>query len=152
MPSTATTKETYIGLCDTTFKLRYRNHICSFRNERYKHATELNKYVWSLKDRNIAYNIKWRKLKQAKYYSNVNKRCSLCLWEKFFILCRPETSTLNRRNELASCCRHAWKMYLLSGDTSRNVLDIFSIVLYFQISSIVTVFSDSCLMIALHRA
>jgi len=36
--TTATTKETYIGLCDTTFKLRYRYHICSFRNERYNKA------------------------------------------------------------------------------------------------------------------
>ena len=35
--TTSTTKETYIGLCDTTFKLRYRNHMCSFRNERDKH-------------------------------------------------------------------------------------------------------------------
>ena len=52
--TTTTTKETYIGLCDTTFKLRYRNRICSFRNERYKHATELSKYIWSLKDQKIA--------------------------------------------------------------------------------------------------
>ena len=44
--TTPNTKETYIGLCDTTFKLRYRNHVCSFRNERYKHATELSKYIW----------------------------------------------------------------------------------------------------------
>ena len=56
--TTSTTKETYIGLCDTTFKLRYRNHICSFRNERYKHATELSKHIWSLKDQKIAYQIK----------------------------------------------------------------------------------------------
>ena len=41
--TTSTSRETYIGLCDTTFKLRYRN-----RNERYKHATELSKYVWGL--------------------------------------------------------------------------------------------------------
>ena len=40
--TTPTTKETYIGLCDTTFKLRFRNHLCSFRNERYKHATTLS--------------------------------------------------------------------------------------------------------------
>ena len=91
--TTATTKETYIRLCDTTFKLRYRNHICSFRNEWYKHATELSKYVWSLKDQNIAYDNKWRKVKQAKSYSNVNNRCNLCLWEKFFILYRLEMST-----------------------------------------------------------
>ena len=25
--TTSDTKETYIGLCDTTFKLRYRNHV-----------------------------------------------------------------------------------------------------------------------------
>ena len=67
----------------------------SFCNERYKHTTELSKYVWSLKDRNIAYDIKWRKVKQAKSYSNVNNRCNLCLWEKFFILCTPAMSTLD---------------------------------------------------------
>jgi len=109
---TPTTKETYIGLCDTTFKLRYRNHACSFRNERYKHATELSKYIWSLKDQNIKYDIKWRIVKQARSYSNVTKRCYLCSWEKFFILCKPEMSTLNSRNELASCGRHARKFLL----------------------------------------
>ena len=36
--TTTTTKETYIALCDTSFKLRYRNHVCSFCNEQYKHA------------------------------------------------------------------------------------------------------------------
>ena len=51
--TTPTSRETYIGLCDTTFKLRYRNHVCSFKNERYKHATELSKYIWSLKDKSI---------------------------------------------------------------------------------------------------
>ena len=40
---TPQSKETYIGLCDTTFKERYRNHTCSFRNERYKNVTELSK-------------------------------------------------------------------------------------------------------------
>ena len=108
--TTSTTKETYIGLCDTTFKLRYRNHICSFRNERYKHATEPSKHIWSLKDQKIAYQIKWRKIKQARSYSNVSKRCNLCLWEKFFLLRRPET--LNSRNELVSGCRHARKFLL----------------------------------------
>ena len=45
-------KETYIGLCNTTFKLNYRN-ICSFRNEWYKHTKELSKHIWSMKDKNI---------------------------------------------------------------------------------------------------
>ena len=77
--TTPTTRETYIGLCDTTFKLRYRNHICSFRNERYRKATELSKHVWNLKDQNIKFDIKWRKVKQACSYSNVTKKCNLCL-------------------------------------------------------------------------
>ena len=84
--ATATTKETYIGLGDTTLKLRYRNHICSFCNLRYKHATKLSKYIWNLKDQNITYDIKWQKVKQASSYSNVNKICNMCLWEKFFIM------------------------------------------------------------------
>ena len=93
-------------------KLRYRNHVSSFRNERYKHATELSKCIWSLKDKNAKYNIKWRKIKQASSYSNVTKRCNLCLWEKYFIICKPEMASLNKRNELSSCCRHVRKFLL----------------------------------------
>ena len=70
---TPQTEETYIGLCDATFKERYRNHTCSFRNEHYKNVTEFSKYVWSLKEKKINYHIKWRKVKQARLYSNVNK-------------------------------------------------------------------------------
>ncbi len=117
--------ETYIGLCDTPFKLRYRNHICSFLNERYSHicsflselyrnVTELSKHIWNLKDRNIEYNIKWRKIMRTRSYSKVTKSCNLCFWEKYFILCKPEMSTLNKRNELASSCRHSWKFLLKS--------------------------------------
>ena len=86
--------------------------ICSFRNGRYKHATELSKYIWSLKVRKIAYQIKWLKIKQARSYSNASKRYNLCSWKKLFILRIPEMSTLNSRNELASGCRHAGKFLL----------------------------------------
>ena len=112
--TTPQTKETYIGLCDTTFKECYRNRTCSFRNEQhYKIVTELGKHIWSLKERKINYQIKWWKVKQARSYSNVNKKCNLCLWEKYFIICKPEMSTLNRRNEMTSTCRHS-KKFLLS--------------------------------------
>jgi len=110
--TTSTSRETYIGLCDISFKLRYRNHVFSFKNERYKCATELSKYVWSLKDESILYNIKWRKVKQARSYSNVSKRCNVCLWEKYFIICKREMATLNNRNELISNCRHSKKFLL----------------------------------------
>ena len=114
---TSQTKETYIGLCDTTFKERYRNHTCSFRHERYKNVTELSKYIWSLKEQNINYQIKWKKVKQARSYSNANKKCNLCLWEKYLIICKPEMSTLNHRNEMTSTCRHSKKFLLSSAFT-----------------------------------
>ena len=69
--------------------------MCSFKKERYKHATELSKYIWSLKEKNVKYIIKWRKKKQAKSDTNVTKKCNLCLWEKYFVICKPEMSTLN---------------------------------------------------------
>ena len=68
-----TTRETYTGLCDTPFKLRYRTHTSSFRNERYRNATELSKQVWNFKDKNIQYNIKWHKIKQAQSLFQCNK-------------------------------------------------------------------------------
>ena len=83
--TTPTSRETYIGLCDRTHKLRFWNHVCWFKNERFKHATELSKFIWNLKDKSISYNIKWWKVKQARSYSNVSKRCNLCLWESILL-------------------------------------------------------------------
>ena len=104
--------QTYIGLTETTFKTRYLNHTSSFRNKHKKHATELSKHIWSLKDSNINYEIKWKILKKSQSYSNKTKRCNLCLHEKFLIICHPELCSLNRRNELISVCRHRKKFLL----------------------------------------
>ena len=41
------------GLTEGTFKKRYNNHTSSFRNEKHKHATELSKYVWELKELDV---------------------------------------------------------------------------------------------------
>ena len=64
-----------------------------------KHATELSKYVWSVKDKNILYNIKWRKVKQARSYSNV-PRDVICVYGKNISLsvnpkCRQSTTEEN---------------------------------------------------------
>ena len=76
------------------------------------HLRTRSKYIWSLKDKSILYNIKWWKVKQARSYSNVSKRCNLCLWKKYFITCKPEMSTLNNRSGLISNCRHSKKFLL----------------------------------------
>ena len=103
--TTETTTETYVGLA-TNFKERYRNHQTSFRH------SKLSKYVWNLQDAEKPFRIKWKVLKRCKPYSNISKKCNLCLYEKFIIICRKELCSLNRRNELASSCPHR-KRYVL---------------------------------------
>ena len=102
----------YIGLTDTTFKIRYNNHTSSFRNISKKHATELSKHIWHLKENNINYNIKWQIIRRANSYNTTTGTCNLCLWEKFYIIRNPNMATLNKRNELVSTCRHASKFLL----------------------------------------
>ena len=103
------TTETYIGLTENEFKLRFGNHQQSFRHDRYRTQTELSKHIWGLKDRGTNFEISWKILRHAKSYSNVAKRCSLCTMEKFFIICRSSMASLNKRTELISTCRHAAK-------------------------------------------
>ena len=106
--------ENYIGLTATTFKCRYNNHIASFRNESNRYATELSKYIWTLKDHNKKFELSRKIVNQAKPYSNFNKRCNLCTMEKFFIIYKPKMATLNNRCELVSKCRHSSKFLLIN--------------------------------------
>ena len=106
------TSETYIGLTANDFKTRYRNHTTSFRHAKHRNSTELSKHIWSLKDDNIDYVISWRIVSSSPSYNSSSKRCNLCLKEKFLIICRPELSSLNKRNELVSSCRHRNKALL----------------------------------------
>ena len=105
-------QETYVGLTEGTFKTRYLNHTSSFRNEKSKkrHRTEQTHLVF--KGINTRLSIKWKIIKKCQPYSNRTKRCNLCLYEKFIIICHPELSSLNR-NELVSTCRHR-KRHLLA--------------------------------------
>ena len=43
----------YFGICDTEFKTRLGNHKNSFKNRQKEKDTELPKYIWDLKDKNI---------------------------------------------------------------------------------------------------
>ena len=106
--------ESYVGLTDTEFKTRYGNHKQSFKKAAYRNQTELSKYVWQLKDKQIEYNISWKILAKSRAYSSSTKRCKLCTLEKYFIICCPQLATLNKRSELASSCRHNNKFLLKS--------------------------------------
>ena len=102
----------YIGSTATAFKTRYANHQTSMRHERHANATELSKYVWSLKRSEMEYSIKWEIKERARSYNNASKRCNLCTAEKLHILTADKSNTLNRRNELVSKCRHDRKYSL----------------------------------------
>ena len=103
--TTEATNESYVGLA-TNFKDRYRNHMTSFRHANRRNETELSKYIWTLKDARKPFRVQWKVLATCKPYDNMSKKCNLCLKEKFFIICRNDLCTLNKRNELASSCPH----------------------------------------------
>ena len=104
--------QTYVGLTENSFKTRYSNHKSSFSHANKRHNTELSNYIWSLKDKLTKFKVTWRILKHAASYNPTSNRCNLCLWEKYFIICKPGLASLNKRNELISSCRHAGKYAL----------------------------------------
>ena len=101
-----------MGLTEGEFKTRWNAHKHSFRNEKLENSTELSKCIWKLKKSDKTFQLSWEVLTRAKAYSNKNKRCNLCIMEKFYILYHPELASLNRRSELISCCRHATKFLM----------------------------------------
>ena len=90
----------------SNFKERYTNHQTSFRHPSKRNETELSTYIWDLKDLKKSFRVKWRILRSWQPYSNVSKKCNLCLQEKYFIIFRKDLSSLSKRYELASSCRH----------------------------------------------
>ena len=74
----------YIGLTETPFKERYRNHKCSFTNDQHKNNTELSKYVWVLKNENKTPTINWKIIKVI-YSKATSYFCILCFMEKLCI-------------------------------------------------------------------
>lgn len=104
--------ETYIGLTENTFKTRFGNHKASFNHASKQSSTELSKHIWDLKNNNIDFKIEWKIIKHANPYNNSTGKCNLCNLEKYYITCKPEMASLNKRNELISTCRHSSK-YLL---------------------------------------
>ena len=101
--------QTYLGLTETSFKNKFANYKSSFNDPSKRLSTELSKHVWHLKEAKLKFGITWKILKQTTPFSPISNRCNLRLWEKYFIICRPELATLNKRNELVTSCRHANK-------------------------------------------
>ena len=77
-------RKVYLGAAEGDFKQRYYNHKKSFRNRKYATETSLSKHIWEMKDKhNISPNLIWCIIKSVPGYSNISKRCMLCLHEKY---------------------------------------------------------------------
>ena len=102
----------YYGTCENTFKERYNNHTCSFRNKSREKSTELSKYVWELKDKDVNFSINWDIAMKSHKYVCGSRKCDLCICEKLLIARGDPYVLLNKRDELVSKCRHTNKFTL----------------------------------------
>ena len=69
------------GLGETSFKARFANHNKDFYHGQYKKNTELSKYIWLLKEDQIASRIRWSIVKKVYGRTKINYY-PLCLVEK----------------------------------------------------------------------
>ena len=111
----------HTGQTANSFKDRYNSHRSDFRHEKFRTSTRLSELVWSLKDEDKEYDISWSVLAKAKPYSPVTRRCKLCTAEKWWIMERPGTASINRKSELFSACRHMDSQLLTPQRKSKKV-------------------------------
>ena len=92
----------------------------SFKNKSKRNNTTLAKYIWASKlKHNVRPTLKWHILKSVAPYSNIAKKCRLCLQEKFKIFSYPNPDELlNKRSKLVSKCHHVNKILLANYKTN----------------------------------
>ena len=100
------------GLTGNTFKERYYGHTSSFRHRDEEHSTTLSSHIWKLEDEGKQFRINWKIIDRGKKFNPSNRKCNLCLKEKFHIIFQPSGASLNKRSELFSTCRHRWQQLL----------------------------------------
>ena len=98
--------ETYTGLTCRTFKTRFNEHNNNMSNPGDRSKSKLRAHIWDLKDKEINYEVKWNLLDRAPVFNPITKKCRLCLKEKFWIMYRKDSSSLNKRNEVFNTCKH----------------------------------------------
>ena len=109
----------YLGTAEGDFKKRFHNHRKSFNNEDSANDISLSKYIRELKETlNSSPTLAWAIPKKVPPYSNISKKCLLCLHEKLETINYPRPDELlNKRCELISRCGHANKFLLRHNKT-----------------------------------
>jgi hypothetical protein len=93
------------------FKSRYYGHVDSIKPnhpdpDKARKETELSKHVWQLRDQGKPEAISWEILQKCVPYQCGSRRCDVCLSEKLHIILADPATSLNKRSELVSTCRH----------------------------------------------
>lgn len=124
----------------SNFKERYGNHKTSFRLNNRQNETKLSKHIWSLKDANKPFQIKWKIIRQWQPYSNIAKKCNLCLYEEFIIIiCKKDLCSLKKCDKLGSSCLHR-KRYILKNFKFHNYYQATTCIVYVASMRILPVF------------
>ena len=99
-------QKVHFGLEEGKWKKKYYNHKKSFNHKRYSHER-----VWHLKETlDATRKLKCSVASCATPYSNISKRCLLCLYKKLVIVTYlRQHKQLNKRLELFCKCGHANK-------------------------------------------
>ena len=105
-------KKFYLGVSETPFKEPFRNHKREFTYKKHRNSTELSKYIWKLKETNIASTDTWKVV--AKVFSDTEINfCKLCFTEKVFIInALNDSQLLYKKSELINTCCHQNKLLL----------------------------------------
>ena len=72
---TETNTSSYVGMTGNSFNTRYYNHITSFKNKRYKTKTELSRYIWKLKEKEVEHTITSKK---QRHSNTCQQRSGFC--------------------------------------------------------------------------
>ena len=102
----------YYRCSETEFKARFYNQNQSFKSRQKSNSTELSKAVWRAKNASEDPSFKWSTIAHPAPYQPSARTCNLCLTEKLYILQADLSTTLNKKSELNSKCRHTNKFKL----------------------------------------
>ena len=106
--------EYYTGLTGNKFKERYSGHKTSFNHQKYMHKSTLSTHIWKLKNENTNFTTNWSLVDRATKFNPTTRKCRLCLKEKWYIMFKPQTATLNERSEFFTVCRHRLRGLLVN--------------------------------------
>ena len=112
--------ETYTGLTGGKIKTRISNHTTDFKYTEKENSTTLSKHIHNLKKEGKPYQLKWSLLDRGPVYNPITRKCRLCLLEKFYIIFKTDTSTLNKRSELFNTCRHRTQKLLINSQGNKK--------------------------------